>query len=89
MAKIEKKAWAGIYDLFNSGERKLEIRLADFDLKSGDSIILKEYDPKMKKYTGRQTELKCKHVEQGLKDPLRFYDADKVKKHGFYIIEFE
>lgn len=89
MTTIEKKAWPETFDLFVSGKRKLELRLADFDLKTGDVIILKEYDPKTKQYTGRQKELRCKLVEKSVKDPLQFYRSEDVKEHGLYMIEFE
>jgi len=89
MRKIEKKAWPEFYDLFISGKRKFELRLADFDLETGDILVLREYDPKTKEYTGRCAEFKCKKVERSAKDLLQFYNVDEVKNCGFYIIEFD
>jgi len=40
-------------DLFASGKRKFELRLADFELKAGDVIVAREWDPKTQKYTGQ------------------------------------
>lgn len=89
MAKIEKKAWPLTFELFASGKRKIEFRLADFDLKTGDVLVLREYDPRTKQYSGRQTELRCKRVEKSVDNPMQFYNLEDVKKHGFYLIELE
>ena len=89
MARIEKKAWPMTFELFSSGKRKLEFRLADFELKTGDTLVLREYDPKTGQYTGRERELKCRKVEKSVADPLRFWSAEDIKKHGVYLIEFE
>ena len=89
MTTIEKKAWPETFELFASGKRKLELRLADFDLKAGDVVVLKEYDPQTKQYTGRQKELRCRLVEKGVNDPLRFFNMEEVKEHGLFLIEFE
>jgi len=36
MAVIHKKCWPELFEKFCKGERTFELRLADFDLKSGD-----------------------------------------------------
>ena len=89
MATIEKKCWPEFFEKFVSGERTLELRLADFDLKEGDTIIMKEYNPETKQYTGRKAEFSCKRVEHSAQNPLQFYNIDDVKKHGFWIIQLE
>ena len=89
MAIIKKKCWPEFFQKFISGERTFELRLADFDLKDGDTIIMEEYNPETKQYTGRQTSFLCKKVEKSAQDPLQFYNIDDVKKHGFWIIELE
>jgi len=89
MATINKKCWPEFYEKFCSGERKFELRLADFELKDGDVLAMEEYDPEAKKYTGRKTSFLCKKVEHSAKDPLQFYKVEDVRKHGFWIIELE
>lgn len=89
MAIIKKKCWPEWFEKFISGERTLELRLADFDLKEGDKIIMEEYNPETKQYTNRQAEFLCKKVEHSAQDPLQFYNIDDVRKHGFWIIELE
>ncbi len=40
MADIEKKIWPEYFDAVRSGEKNFEIRLADFECKPGDRLIL-------------------------------------------------
>ncbi|PIS42890.1 MAG: hypothetical protein COT24_01260 [Candidatus Kerfeldbacteria bacterium CG08_land_8_20_14_0_20_40_16] len=89
MAKIEKKCWPEWYEKFSSGERTLELRLADFKLKDGDILVLKEYDPINDQYSGRETEFVCKKVEHSAQNPLQFYDIEDVEEKGFWIIQLE
>jgi len=89
MSIVTKKCWPEFFKKFSSGERTLELRLADFDLKNGDTLILKEYNPKTKEYTGRQASFLCQKVEHSAKNPLQFYRVGEVEKHGFWIIQLQ
>lgn len=89
MVTINKKCWPEFFEKFLSGERTFELRLADFDLKEGDTIIMEEFNPETKEYTGRKAEFRCKRVERSAKDPLQFYGIADVRKHGFWIIQLE
>ncbi|MBI4101395.1 MAG: DUF3850 domain-containing protein [Candidatus Nealsonbacteria bacterium] len=89
MAVIKKKCWPEFFEKFVSGERTLELRLADFNLESGDTIVMEEYDPEKKQYTGRQASFLCRKVERSAQNPLQFYNVEDVKKHGFWIVELE
>lgn len=89
MATIKKKCWPEFYEKFCSGERQLELRLADFDLKSGDVLLLEEYDPKTKSYTGRSTPFTCTRVEHSAQNPIQFYDVEDVKNKGFWMIQLK
>ena len=89
MAIIRNKCWPEWYGKFISGERTFELRLADFDLKDGDTIMMQEYDPETKTYTGREASFLCKRVEKSAQNPLQFYNIDDVKRHGFWIINLE
>ena len=89
MAIIKKKCWPKWFEKFTKGERTLDLRLADFGLKTGDTLLFEEYDPKTKKYTGRKAYFKCKNVEHSAQNPLQFYKVEDVKKNGFWIIELE
>ena len=62
MAVIEKKIWPKYFELVKSGKKKLELRLADFKIKKGDILLLREWDLKTKKYTGREIRKKVSYV---------------------------
>ncbi|HDQ59566.1 MAG TPA: DUF3850 domain-containing protein [Candidatus Woesearchaeota archaeon] len=86
MAVIEKKCTPYFFDLIVRGEKNVDLRLADFEIKPGDIFILKEWDPIRQHYTGRS---ETKFVKQVNKvDPFKFWDEDKLKKHGIFLIEF-
>ena len=87
MAIIKKKTWPDIFELVYSGKKKFELRLNDFDIKEGDTLILEEYDPKIKKYTGRKIEKKVGYV---LKFKLDDFGQEKeIKEKGLQIISLE
>jgi len=48
MAIIKKKIPPDFYDLVNSNKKNFELRLNEFEVKEGDTIILEEWDPKIK-----------------------------------------
>ena len=87
MAVIEKKCWPELFEKISTGTKNIEFRLADFELSPGDTILLREFDPKTKAYTGREKQKQCKHVTKFF--PLQFYTAAQLKKHGCYLIEME
>lgn len=86
MVVIEKKIWPRYFELVKSGKKKFELRLADFKIKEGDILILKEWDPKKKEYTGREIKKRVKFV---LKFKLDDFGQKKgIEKKGLYVIQF-
>ncbi|MFA6391334.1 MAG: DUF3850 domain-containing protein [Patescibacteria group bacterium] len=87
MKKIEKKVWPEYFQQILDGDKKYELRLADFDCQPGDVLLLKEWDNKTKKYTGREIE---KEVTSILKTKdVKFWNEEEIDKHGFQIISFK
>ncbi|PIP18572.1 MAG: hypothetical protein COX42_00065 [Parcubacteria group bacterium CG23_combo_of_CG06-09_8_20_14_all_35_6] len=85
MAIIKKKSWPKVFSLMKSGKKKFDLRVADFKIKEGDTLIMEEYDPKNKKLTGRRLTKKVKYVMKfNLND---FGQKAKVVKNGLYIIQ--
>ena len=41
MATIHKKIWPKWFNLIKKGKKNVEFRLADFKLKEGDTLVLK------------------------------------------------
>ncbi|MBI4709204.1 MAG: DUF3850 domain-containing protein [Candidatus Portnoybacteria bacterium] len=88
MATIKKKIWPEYFDDVASGKKKYELRLNDFKVKEGDTLILEEWDPRTKKYTGRKTEKKVTYVGKFKVDRL-FWPEEEIKEKGIQIISLE
>ena len=80
----EKKVWPEYFQKILAGEKTFEIRLADWECNEGDILILKEWDPKTKKFTGRSLEKKIIYLVK-TKD-LTFWTKEDVDKYGYQII---
>lgn len=87
MVEIKKKTWPKYFQEILEGKKKFEVRLADFDIKEGDVLILEEYDPKTKSYTGRTIKKKVNFVTKF--NPIDFNSLEDIKKFGFWGIEIE
>ena len=87
MAIIKKKIWPDYFELVNSGKKRFELRLADFDIKEGDIFILEEWDPQTKQYTGRKIQ---KLVDCVLKFKLDdFGQKEEIEKDGLFVVQFK
>ena len=87
MAIIKKKIWPKYFELISSGKKRFELRLADFDVQEGDTLILEEWNPETKEYTGRTIEKKIDYIS---KFNLDFFGQEQeVKDKGIFIIQFE
>ena len=87
MAILKKKIWTEYFDLVASGKKKFELRVNDFDAQEGDTLILEEWNPKTKQYTGRKIERKVTYV---LKFNLNdFGQKEKIEKNGIIVIQME
>lgn len=86
MAIIKKKIWPEWFKIMKSGKKKFELRLADFRIKKGDILVLEEWNPKTKKYTGRKIKKKVKYILRFKLDD--FSQEKEIKKKGLYVIQF-
>jgi hypothetical protein len=66
------------------GKKTFDLRLADFKIEVGDILVLREYDPKTKGYTGRVLEKKITYVLK-TKD-LDFWKKEEVRKFGYVVM---
>ncbi len=82
--KIKKKVWPEYFEKILSGQKNYEVRLADWKCKEGDILVLEEWDPKTKEYTGRKVEKKVSYVIK-TKD-CQFWPKKDIDKYGFQII---
>jgi ASC-1-like (ASCH) protein len=87
MATIYKKVWREYFEKIISGKKKLELRLADFEVNEGDTLVLGEWDKNKKDYTGRKVEVVATYIIK-TKGQI-FWPPEEVEKYGFQIIQFE
>lgn len=87
MKIIEKKIWPEYFEEVLKGNKKFELRLNDFDINKDDILVLKEWDPKTKDYTGRIIEKKVGYVGKWKTDDLtKFWPLEDINTKGFQII---
>ena len=84
MAKIRKKTWKEAFEKILSGEKNFDARLANFDCKVGDTLVLNEYDPIKKTYTGRKMEKKIAFILETKKQ--KYWTQSNINKYGLQII---
>lgn len=84
---IHKKTWPDYFQMILEGKKKFDIRLADFDVKEGDTIVFEEFEPKNNTYTGRTLTVKVTLIVR-IKDLPYWSDREKAEK-GFQVIQFE
>jgi len=86
MATIKKKIWPEYFELVKSGKKRFEVRLADFDIKEGDVLILEEWNPKTRQYTGRKIEKKNEYI---IKLNINYFgQKEEIERSGLYLIQF-
>lgn len=80
--KIVKKILPEYFDLIYEGKKKIELRLADFNVEEGGILVLEEWDSlgSDRKPTGRVLEKKITHL-------LKF-DLDPHHYRSLYILIF-
>ena len=82
--RIEKKVWPEFFAQLESGEKTFELRLADFECRQGDTLVLREWNPATKQYSGKSLERKVGSVLK-MKD-VKFFTKEDVEKFGFQVI---
>ena len=82
-----KKVWPEYFQKILDGEKTYELRLADWECREGDILILKEWNPKTKEYTGREIEKEVSYV--GKTKNIAFWPKEDVEKYGYQIISFK
>ena len=86
MSSVEKKILPEYFEAILSGKKKYELRLGDFDIQEGDTLVLKEWDGKS--YTGREVTKKVTYVLKFKTNKL-FWPEEEIKEKGLQIISPE
>jgi ASC-1-like (ASCH) protein len=90
MKIIEKKTWPEYFESVRNGDKSFDMRLNDWEINVGDILILKEWDPDTKQYTGRQLEKEVTYILK-TKDAENWgaWSREDIEKFGFQIIGFK
>lgn len=88
MAIIKKKMWPGCFEDISSGKKKYDWHLNDFAINEGDTLVLEEWDPETKQYTGRNIEKKVTYVGKFDLNHT-FWPAKEILDKGILIISLE
>jgi hypothetical protein len=86
MSRIEKKVLSEYFEAIVAGDKTYELRLADFECKPGDTLVLNEVraDGGL---TGRMTEKTVGTVLR-TKD-VNFWPPEEVERYGYQIISLK
>jgi nucleoside triphosphatase len=82
-----KKTWPDYFQLLKDGKKKFDVRLADFEVNEGDTIIFEEWDPKQNAYTGRKLIMKITFIIKTKELP--YWSDEDVNKHGHVVMQVE
>lgn len=85
--EIKKKIWPQYFKKILKGDKTFELRLADFKCRPGNILVLREWNPKTKKYTGRTLKKKITYVIKT--KTIKFWPKKDIEKYGFQIISFK
>jgi hypothetical protein len=83
---IRKKTWMPYFQEIFECKKTFDARLANFDCKVGDTLVLEEYDQINKKYTGRKIKKEITFILNT--KTQKFWSQSDIKKHGLLIISF-
>ncbi len=84
--KHTKKVWSEYFQKIFEGKKTYELRLADWKCNEGDILVLQEWDPKTKEYTGREIEKEVTYI--GKTKDFTFWSKEDIEKYGYQIIAF-
>jgi hypothetical protein len=84
---IRKKTWPAFFEKVLSGEKRFEVRLADFKCEEGDLLVLEEWDPNTQEYTGRSITKKVGYSLNTI--DLDFLCPQDIKVYGLLVMQLE
>lgn len=88
--RIEKKVWPEYFQQIVDGKKTFELRLNDFDISEGDTMILNEWDPATKDYTGITLEKQVGYVGKWKIDELtKFWTREDIDEKGLQVISLK
>lgn len=89
--KVIKKVLPEYFQEILDGKKKFELRLNDFHVEKGDTLVLEEYttaDPKTREFTGRTIE-KIVTYKRAFKLEDLWWSKKDIESSGIQIISFD
>lgn len=88
--RVEKKIWPKYFEEISGGSKTFEVRLNDFEIAEGDTLVLREWSPETKEYTGRTIEKQVGFVGNWtLGDLTKFWPREDIEERGLKIISLK
>jgi ASC-1-like (ASCH) protein len=85
MTEIKKKVQQDYFEAVSEGRKRFEVRLADFECKPGDTLVLQEQKQGTRELTGK--ELSCEVLFKfNTKDMEKFHTKEELEKHGLFVL---
>lgn len=86
----QKKCWPEYFQAIIDGQKKFEVRLADWKCEPGDELVLQEWNPVTKIFTGREMIKKVNYVltTKSLEE-WGVWSKEVIDQHGFQIISWK
>ena len=89
MAKtVEKKILPEYFDAIQSGKKTYELRLGDFEVAEGDTLLLREWDAEKKEYTGREISKEVTYVRKFKIDEL-YWPKEEIMEKGLTVVSIK
>ncbi|MFW6109889.1 MAG: DUF3850 domain-containing protein [Patescibacteria group bacterium] len=83
--KIRKKVQHEYFEAVSDGRKRFEVRLADFESKEGDILVLQEQKQDSDELTGN--ELECEILYKfNTKDMEKFHSKEELEEHGLVVL---
>jgi ASC-1-like (ASCH) protein len=86
MSVHELKSWPEFFEAVQSGTKKYEVRTDDRGYARGDRLLLHEWDPKDKEFTGRFCEVGVVHISHAADLRAVFSDFPNVCVMGIEVL---
>ena len=87
MAIIKKKILPQFFEAILSGKKKYELRLNDFEVQEGDTLVFEEYNSS-RMPTGRVIEKRVAYIGKFKIDEL-YWPKEEIEEKGLQIISLE
>ena len=87
---VEKKCWPKYFQQIVDGKKTFDLRINDFHINEGDILLLREWDPKTKDYTGCKLEKIVGYVGKWkIEDLAKFGSMEQMQKEGILVISLK